>query len=93
MPFYYTEKNENIDDSGYKPVAVIASFNVKGEFIPLHIQLEENNERITIKVDNVHRIVEKPAVIEYECYVTMNSRKKLIILYYFIRNHIWKIKK
>ena len=93
MPFFNKYESENTDELGYTPVAVIASFNVKGEFIPLHIQIEENSERVTLKVDSVHRIVEKLAFIEYECYVTLNGKRKLIVLYYFIRDHVWKIKK
>ena len=93
MPFFNTHKSENIDYLGYTPVSVIASFNTKGEFIPLHVQIEENNERITLKVDSVHRIVDKIMIIEYECYVILNGKRKLIVLYYFIRDHIWKIKK
>lgn len=93
MPFFNSHEPEDISTIGHTPVAVIASFNTKGDFIPLHVQIEENNERVTLKVDNVHRVVKKYAFIEYECYVTLNGFSKLIILYYFIREHVWRIKK
>ena len=93
MPFYKAQEESNFNTYGYTPVSVIASFNTKGDFIPLYIQTEENEERITLKVDSVHRIVEKLAYIEYECYVILNGRKKLITLHYFIRDHIWKMRR
>lgn len=87
---YYTNTDpiQDIDDSGYIRVSVMASFKTDGRFIPLKAQVEINNERSTFDVI-VARTVENRDFITYHCYYMRDNTRCQIDLLYLVKSHIW----
>lgn len=91
---YYNKKNiERIDLEEYSPISVVANFNANGKCIPVYIQVEENQERITFKVEKIHRTIEKFGVIQFDCSIRWHERMREISVYYLVSRSLWMVKK
>lgn len=91
MQFNYynnTDPMQEIEDSGYTRVNVIASFRHDGKLIPLKFQIELDNERNSYDV-SVARTAENKDLVTFHCYYERDLRKHQIELIYLIKNHIW----
>lgn len=78
----------NLDDQVIVPV--IASFNQKGDMIPLYF----STEGIRLKIDNVKWISKRKAWgLQYRCEITIQDRLEVIDLFYYDTMHLWTMKK
>ncbi|HAU85140.1 MAG TPA: hypothetical protein DCW90_06455 [Lachnospiraceae bacterium] len=90
---YYSKTPSVVDISGYTPVSVVANFNTEGKFIPVYVQIEEDYEKITIKIEQVKRAEDKMGVVQFDCTYKDGDYLKNITLYYIISKSTWAIKK
>ena len=71
------------------PVPVIASFNNKGEVIPLYFSVEG----LRLKIDHLLYADKKSDVITFRCEVTFSDRVQQIMLNYHKNAGIWTLNK
>lgn len=91
MQFNYYNNTAPICDfeiDGFTKVDVITSFRSDGQFIPLKVRIELDNERNNFDVV-VARHVENNDYITYHCYYDCEGTRHSIELLYLIKQHLW----
>lgn len=77
----------NLDEQVIIPV--IASFNKKGDMLPIYFSAEG----IRLKIDNVKWSEQKTWGTRYRCEITVQERLETVDLYYYTTTRLWTMKK
>lgn len=94
MKYNYTYSyRETLNMNDFQSIAVISTFDTKGNIRIDYVKIEENDEYITLKVVNVEKQVEKNGILISYCRVILHDREIILPVYFDIYNHIFCIKR
>lgn len=88
MPFY-TPANETyqpIDLNRYKPIVVIAYYDIDGNIKPLRFKYESD---FTFNINEIKYSKDVKGGILFCCLITNCNKQQEVNLVYFIREHLW----
>lgn len=86
--YYNLDAEQDTSMDGYVPITVMANFRKDGKFIPMKVQIIEDDERINLDLVVRRSTAHKDRIV-YDCYYTRNGVKLPISIIYFIKRHIW----
>ena len=86
-------RNEYIDLSFMRTVPVIASFNIRGDCVPLYFRYIFSDGTYTdIAIDRIADIDKRFRQTTYICDVTINDMHKKVTLTHFRDDGMWSLK-
>ena len=95
MPFYIDRPcpKETIDLSYNRTLPVIASFNARGDCVPIYFRYIFSDGTYTnIAIDRVVNIDKRFRQTTYICDVTANDTRQKVTLTYFREDGLWALK-
>lgn len=90
--YFNMEEDKHVDLKGYRPIAVITSFQKDGRFIPLKAQIDTEEEQVVIDIVQVGKIEETSEMIYFDCMYPQEGSLRPIRLYYLIKQHQWVLR-